>query len=150
MLFNLTRPLPRLAMGLAISTFAATAATAQARLSLPAGTVIIVQTQSALRSNSAQVGQTFETTVKDAIGLDPSHETDGLSLNITSEVFENLVKFKPGTFEVLPSLASSWTSSDAGKTWTFVLRSGVKFSDGTPLVAHRRDRPNSLSRHPRP
>ncbi|MBC5809767.1 MAG: ABC transporter substrate-binding protein [Candidatus Eremiobacteraeota bacterium] len=73
--------------------------------------------------------------VKDAVGLDPSHETDGLSLNITGEVFENLVKFKPGTFEIIPSLAKSWTSSNGGKTWTFVLRPGLKFSDGTPLDA---------------
>ena len=71
--------------------------------------------------------------VKDAIGLDPSRETDGLSLNITSEVFENLVRFKPGTFDVVPGLAKSWTSSPDGKSWTFVLQPGLKFSDGTPL-----------------
>ncbi|HXV16043.1 MAG TPA: peptidoglycan-binding domain-containing protein [Gemmatimonadaceae bacterium] len=67
---NLTGTLPRLAMGLAFSTLALTAASAQTRLSLPAGTVIIVQTETALQSNSAQVGQTFSTTVTDAIGLD--------------------------------------------------------------------------------
>jgi hypothetical protein len=67
---NLTATLPRLAMGLAFSTLALTSASAQTRLSLPAGTVIIVQTQSALQSSSASVGQTFETTVTDAIGLD--------------------------------------------------------------------------------
>jgi peptidoglycan hydrolase-like protein with peptidoglycan-binding domain len=67
---NLTATLPRLAMGLAFSALAVTSASAQTRLSLPAGTVIIVQTQSALESNSARVGQTFETTVTDAIGLD--------------------------------------------------------------------------------
>ncbi|HZK77787.1 MAG TPA: peptidoglycan-binding domain-containing protein [Gemmatimonadaceae bacterium] len=64
------RNLPRLAFGLALSTFAGTTASAQARLSLPAGTVIIVQTTSVLQSNSAQTGQTFETTVVDAVGLD--------------------------------------------------------------------------------
>ena len=67
---NLTRTLPRLAMGLAFSTLAVTAASAQTRVSLPAGTVIIVKTETALQSNSAQVGQTFQTTVTDAIGLD--------------------------------------------------------------------------------
>src|SRR5579871_2472707 len=73
--------------------------------------------------------------VKDAVGLDPSHETDGMSLNITSEVFRNLVKFKPGTFDVVPDLASSWTTSPDGKTYTFHLRDGLKFSDGSPLDA---------------
>ena len=73
--------------------------------------------------------------VKDAVGLDPAHETDGLSLNIASEVFQNLVRFKPGTFRVIPDLARSWTTSQDGKTWTFTLESGRKFSDGTPLDA---------------
>jgi peptide/nickel transport system substrate-binding protein len=73
--------------------------------------------------------------VKDAVGLDPSRETDGLSLNITSEAFENLVSFKPGTFEVVPGIAQSWASSANGTSWTFVLKPGLKFSDGTPLDA---------------
>src|SRR5580704_19632853 len=42
--------------------------------------------------------------VKDAVGLDPAHETDGLSLNITSEVFQNLVRFKPGGFDIGPEI----------------------------------------------
>jgi hypothetical protein len=66
---TLTHNLRHAAVGLAISTLAMTAS-AQTRLSLPAGTVIIVRTDSPLQSNTAQVGQTFETTVVDAIGLD--------------------------------------------------------------------------------
>ena len=73
--------------------------------------------------------------VKDAVGLDPSHETDGMSLNVTAEIFANLVKFKPGTFEVVPDIAQSWSSSPDGKHWTFILKPGLKFSDGTPLDA---------------
>lgn len=34
-----------------------------------------------------------------------------------------------------PSLAESWSETGGGKTWTFVLRENVKFSDGTPLTA---------------
>jgi peptide/nickel transport system substrate-binding protein len=77
----------------------------------------------------------IEARVKDAIGLDPSHETDGLSLNMTAEIFDNLVRFKPGTFDAVPGIAQSWTAADGGKLWTFKLRPGLKFSDGTPLDA---------------
>lgn len=69
MIKKLTHNLPGLAFGLAASALAVTGS-AQTRLSLPAGTVIIVQTTTALQSNLAQAGQTFETTVVDAIGLD--------------------------------------------------------------------------------
>ncbi len=73
--------------------------------------------------------------VKDAVGLDPATQTDGLSLTIAQEVFQNLVRFKPGGFDIRPDAATSWKTSQDGKTWTFVLRPGLKFSDGTPLDA---------------
>lgn len=73
--------------------------------------------------------------VKDAVVLDPSHATDGLSLNTTAEVMESLVTFKPGSFDLAPALATKWESSNGGKTWTFTLRDGAKFSDGTPADA---------------
>jgi peptide/nickel transport system substrate-binding protein len=73
--------------------------------------------------------------VKDAVFLDPSHATDGLSLNTTAEVMENLVSFKPGTFDIMPALATKWTPSADARTWTFTLRSGAKFADGTPADA---------------
>ncbi|GAC1577699.1 MAG: ABC transporter substrate-binding protein [Candidatus Elarobacter sp.] len=73
--------------------------------------------------------------VKDAVGLDPSHVTDGLSLNTTNEVMQGLVTFKPGTFDVVGDAAQRWSASADGKTWTFDLKPGLVFSDGTPLDA---------------
>lgn len=73
--------------------------------------------------------------VKDAVDLDPAVATDGLSLNVTALILQGLVAFKPGTFQVVPQAASSWTTSRDGKTWTFTLRRNLKFSDGTPLDA---------------
>jgi peptide/nickel transport system substrate-binding protein len=73
--------------------------------------------------------------VKDAVNLDPSHATEGLSLNVSSEIMEGLVMFRPGTFDVGPALATSWTISDGGRRFTFKLRPNAKFSDGTPADA---------------
>ncbi|MBV9402643.1 MAG: ABC transporter substrate-binding protein [Candidatus Eremiobacteraeota bacterium] len=73
--------------------------------------------------------------VKDAVTLDPAQATDGLSLNLTQEILWGLVRFKPGTFDIEPALAQSWKSSPDGRHWTFVLRKGLKFSDGTPVDA---------------
>ncbi len=73
--------------------------------------------------------------VKDAVVLDPSHATDGLSLNTTSEVLQNLVTFRPGTFDIVGDAAMRWSSGAGGKVWTFELRPHLVFSDGTPLDA---------------
>ena len=73
--------------------------------------------------------------VKDAVVLDPSHATDGLSLNTASETMQNLVTFKPGSFEVVGDAAERWSSSDGGRVWTFDLHPGLVFADGTPLDA---------------
>jgi peptide/nickel transport system substrate-binding protein len=73
--------------------------------------------------------------VKDAIDLDPAHATDGQSLNVSSELMEGLVMFRPGTFDVTGALATSWTVSGGGTRWTFRLRPGARFSDGTPADA---------------
>jgi len=73
--------------------------------------------------------------VKDAIVLDPAHATDGMSLTIAQEILSNLVRFKPGTFDLEPDIATAWKASPDAKTWTFTLRPGMKFSDGTPVDA---------------
>ena len=68
---------------------------------------------------------------------DPALVSDGNSLFVANQVVEGLVGLKPGTIsEVVPVLASALpTVSADGKTYTFTLRSGVTFSDGTPFNA---------------
>jgi peptide/nickel transport system substrate-binding protein len=67
--------------------------------------------------------------------FDPFYATDGETFRITRQIFDNLVTFKPGTAQLEPQLATDWKSSADGKTWTFNLRKGVKFTDGTPFNA---------------
>jgi peptide/nickel transport system substrate-binding protein len=73
--------------------------------------------------------------VKDALNLDPAHAVESRSFNITNEVMQNLVTFKPGSFDIAPDAARSWSVSPDGKTWTFELAPKLVFSDGTPLDA---------------
>lgn len=72
---------------------------------------------------------------EDATKLDPADVTDSESLLATWHIYEGLTRYTPGTTEVEPSLATEWTASDDGLTWTFTLRSGVTFHDGTPFDA---------------
>jgi peptidoglycan hydrolase-like protein with peptidoglycan-binding domain len=58
------------ALGIALGVAAASPLAAQSRVVLPAGSVIIVRTTSPLQSASAKVGQTFETSVEESVGVD--------------------------------------------------------------------------------
>ncbi|AZR74469.1 peptide ABC transporter substrate-binding protein [Anoxybacter fermentans] len=71
----------------------------------------------------------------DSVGLDPICETDGESFKVTQQIFDTLVEYEPGTTNIKPALATSWSVSEDGLTWTFKLRKGVKFHDGTPFNA---------------
>lgn len=48
---------------------------------------------------------------------------------------DGLVGYEPGGSTLVPALATSWSTNAAGDEYTFKLRKGVKFSDGTPLDA---------------
>ena len=67
--------------------------------------------------------------------LDPHAVTAVNDFRILMNVYDGLVRYKDGTLEVEPALAESWTISDDGKVYTFDLRDGVSFHDGSPLTA---------------
>ncbi len=57
---------------------------------------------------------------------------------VAQNVFNRLVETEndaEGNMVILPALAESWEVSDDGKTYTFRLREGVRFSNGSPLTA---------------
>jgi peptidoglycan hydrolase-like protein with peptidoglycan-binding domain len=65
-----TKFLQRGAWALVLALLSAGSLSAQTRVTLPAGTVLLVRTESALQSNLAKVGQTFETTVVEPISVE--------------------------------------------------------------------------------
>jgi peptide/nickel transport system substrate-binding protein len=70
-------------------------------------------------------------------GLNPLSASNGNGDIFADELLYNgLVRSDPnGTDKLTPALASSWDISPDGKTYTFHLRPGVLFSDGSPLTA---------------
>ncbi len=71
----------------------------------------------------------------DPAGFDPAFASDGESFRISRQIFEGLVGVEPGTADPAPLLAESWTQSDDGLSYTFALKEGVTFHDGTDFNA---------------
>lgn len=74
---------------------------------------------------------------KDIQTMDVHKTTDNYMVPLN--VFDRLFEIEPdenGTPQLVPSLVEDYTVSDDGLTYSFTLRSGVKFSDGTPLTAN--------------
>lgn len=71
----------------------------------------------------------------DANTLDPINTDIGEAVKVIVNVFDTLVTYDEKTLELTPGLAKSWEHSEDGLTWTFHLRDGVKFHDGTDVDA---------------
>ena len=66
--------------------------------------------------------------------LDPAFISDAADVQLLLQLYAGLTRLDENG-EPYPSLAESWTVSDDGLTYTFRLRSGLRFSDGSPLTA---------------
>ena len=81
-------------------------------------------------NNVLVVGQ-----VAEPKSLDPQAVTAVNDFRILINLYDGLVRYKDGSLEVEPALATSWKISDDGTVYTFYLRKGVKFHDDTPFNA---------------
>ena len=69
-------------------------------------------------------------------GLYCADETDGESLRVCEQFAESLLSYKINGTEVEPGLAEAFEPNEDLTEWTFTLRSGVKFHDGSDLDAN--------------
>jgi peptide/nickel transport system substrate-binding protein len=67
--------------------------------------------------------------------LDPATAMDPTGTFLHAQLYESLLKFDPLRNEVIPWLAESYTQAAGGMSYTFKLRQGVKFHDGTEFNA---------------
>ena len=71
----------------------------------------------------------------DSLTLDPVLVLDGESAKVCDMLYDTLIQYREDTTDIEPALAEAWESSADGLVWTFHLRQGVQFHDGTPLNA---------------
>jgi ABC-type transport system substrate-binding protein len=81
-------------------------------------------------------GGAMVVTYKDDIStFDPAIGYDWQNWSMIKSLFDGLMDYKPGTTELIPDLAESYTISEDGLTYTFKLRDGVKFHNGRTLTS---------------
>lgn len=67
--------------------------------------------------------------------LDPALAADASAGLVARQIFDTLTQYKDGSSDVEPGLATQWQVSRDGLAWSFRLREGVRFHDGTPLTS---------------
>lgn len=69
------------------------------------------------------------------VSLESGNITDGISILVQRQIYDTLIDFEDGTTDLKPGLATKWTANANNTAWTFTLRKGVRFHDGTPMNA---------------
>ncbi len=87
-----------------------------------------------------QRGGTLRTSVNEAIRtLDPAIAYDEIAGYAVRHLYSTLLGYGSATegkgTELVPQLAQSWSVSPDGRVYTFILREGLRYSDGRPLLA---------------
>lgn len=81
-------------------------------------------------------GQIRITQSREPESLWPADESDPNTLRVTRLLYSTLVEYEPGGTTIRPGLAEAWEANSEATEWTFHLRPGVRFVDGSTLDAN--------------
>ena len=85
---------------------------------------------------NAKSGGNIVVTYKDDVAtLDPAIGYDWQNWSMIKSLFDGLMDYGPGTTDLRPGLAESYTISDDGMVFTFEVRNGVQFHNGREMTA---------------
>lgn len=101
-----------------------------AALSLALGLAMVAGSPAAEATGTLKIGRHQDSTT-----LDPIMTIQNADIWVMNNMNSLLVRVNRDATDVEPDLAESWEISDDGLTYTFHLREGLKFSDGSPLKA---------------
>jgi peptide/nickel transport system substrate-binding protein len=113
---------------LAIAVVAGVAATTMAGVAL-------AQTESGSAQASGEKTTFTVGTTNDAITFNPMYMIETPEYSTADLVYDTFLSWDRENFDTKANLATDWTQSDDGLTWTFNVRDDVTWQDGTPLTA---------------
>ncbi len=101
------------------------------------------------RTRARPQGDFYRSAVPEPPSLNPFTTHDAVATRyVLRYTHDTLVDFDPATGDVRPALAERWDATDGGRTWTFRLRDGLRFSDGAPLTVEDLRFTLDTARHP--
>jgi len=121
--------IPALTASILVAMVSACSNTAAPSTSAPQGSA-----SSAAAAESPSGGKLRVGIVTDFGTLDPAKSTLLIDEELYNNIYDDLIMVTPDG-KLVPGLAAKWNISDDGKTYTFELRQGVKFHDGTDFNA---------------
>ena len=107
----------------------------------PLTALLILSTLLALLGPSPAVGSAKSTSVlkaavlQDVDSLNPFLGISASTVQIFGLIYDRLTDYRTSDNQPVPGLATNWKTSADHRTWTFSIRSGVRWSDGQPLTA---------------
>lgn len=90
---------------------------------------------SASATDTPVKGGTLSYYVNEPAYIDPYNTQESEGTNVEQSLFDSLTAINPLTSKLEPAAAESWKANADGTVWTFKLRKGAKFHDGTPVKA---------------
>lgn len=96
---------------------------------------ILALAPTTLFAEAKQGGSMIVTYKDDVSTLDPAIGYDWQNWSMIKSLFDGLMDYQPGSSELMPDLAESHEISADGLSYTFKLRSGVKFHNGREMTA---------------
>ncbi|MBI3959802.1 MAG: ABC transporter substrate-binding protein, partial [Chloroflexi bacterium] len=67
--------------------------------------------------------------------INPPNGADRMAGNVINQIFDSLIAIDNSSGEIVPALATAWDVADDGTVYTFTLRQGVTFHDGSAFTA---------------
>jgi peptide/nickel transport system substrate-binding protein len=86
-------------------------------------------------AGSPTTGGTIRVAIQRPVSVDPIAMQDLGGYGVTAQCFEFLCTLDSSGSDIAPGLAEKWTANEDGSVWTFNLRSGVKWQDGSDFTA---------------
>jgi peptide/nickel transport system substrate-binding protein len=119
----------------AVSAVIAACSTTPPATGAPSASAAGGESPSAGASSAAPSGGTIRVATQRPVSIDPVGMQDLSGYGMVSQCFEYLCTLNKEGSDIDKGLATDWTPNDTGSVWTFKLRTGVKWQDGSDFTA---------------